>query len=110
MNPPSASSATKRRARAYFDLEPKVRDLTLMAELARYHVLESFGSIPVGETKEEHRERSTALFAIVHLEEMVRDLEGIRRRLSFRGGASRVGSAIVQARGRLRPPFCLLPG
>jgi hypothetical protein len=75
MNAPTASSATERRTRAYFDLEPKVRDLTRVAELARYHALESFGSNSVGETQEQHRERSTALFAIVHLEEMVRDLE-----------------------------------
>jgi hypothetical protein len=75
MNAPTTSSGTERYACAYCDLEPKIRDLTHMAELARYHALESFGSNPVGETKEEHRERSTALFAIVHLEEMVRDLE-----------------------------------
>jgi hypothetical protein len=71
----TASSATERRGRAYFDLEPKIRDLTHMAELARSHAIDAFGSNPVGETEEEHRERSTALFAIVHLEEMVRDLE-----------------------------------
>ena len=71
----TTSRATERYFDAYSDLEPKIRDLTHMAELARYHAIEAFGSNHPGETEEENRERSTALFAIVHLEEMIRDLE-----------------------------------
>jgi hypothetical protein len=83
------TSATLRpdvaKSDAYMDLEPKIRDLTHMAELARFHAIEAFGSIPPNETEEGKRERSIALFAVAHVEEMVRDLEkaydaGWRRR------------------------------
>jgi hypothetical protein len=56
-------------------LEPKIRNLTHMAELARFHAIDTFGSNSPGETEEGKREREIALFAVVHVEEMVRDLE-----------------------------------
>ena len=72
----TTTPATERRFFcAYSDLEPKIRDLTHMAELARFHAIDTFGSIPPGATEEEKRERSTALFAVAHVAEMVLDLE-----------------------------------
>jgi hypothetical protein len=65
----------RRRSLAYSDLEPRIRDLVRMAELARFHAIDTFGSIPPNETEEGKRERSIALFAVAHVEEMVRDLE-----------------------------------
>ena len=75
MNATTISPATENRAKAYFNLEPKIRDLMYMAELARFHAINTFGSIPPNETEEGKRERSIALFAVAHVEEMVRDLE-----------------------------------
>jgi hypothetical protein len=75
MNDANISPATENRAEAYFNLELKIRDLTYMAELARFHAINTFGSIPPNETEEGKRERSIALFAVAHVEEMVRDLE-----------------------------------
>ena len=73
------TSATLRpdvaKSDAYMDLEPKIRDLTHMAELARSHAIDTFGSNSPDETEERKRERGIALFAVVHVEEMVRDLE-----------------------------------
>jgi len=60
---------------AYSDLEPKIRDLTHMAALARYKAVNTFGANPPGETEEEHQERAIALFAVIHLMDMVCDLE-----------------------------------
>ena len=60
---------------AYSDLEPKIRDLTHMAELARSHAIDTFGSNSPDEAEERKRERGIALFAVIHVEEMVRDLE-----------------------------------
>jgi hypothetical protein len=60
---------------AYMDLEPKIRDLTHMAELARFHAIDTFGSNSPDETEGGKRERAIALFAVTHVEEMVRDLE-----------------------------------
>jgi hypothetical protein len=71
----TTSPATEHYFDVYSDLEPKIRDLTHMAELARFHAINTFGSIPPDETEEGKRERSVALFAVAHLEEMVRDLE-----------------------------------
>jgi hypothetical protein len=67
--------ATERRASAYSDLKPKIRDLTHMAELARFHAVESFGSNPPAETQERKREREIALLAVIHVDKMVKDLE-----------------------------------
>jgi hypothetical protein len=75
MNAPTTSTVTDRRARAYSDLEPRIRDLTCMAELARFHAIESLGSHSPDETEERKRECNIALFAVIHVEEMVRDLE-----------------------------------
>jgi hypothetical protein len=73
------TSATLRpdvaKSDAYMDLEPKIRDLTHMAELARSHAIDTFGSNSSDETEERKRERGIALFAVIHLKEMVRDLE-----------------------------------
>ena len=57
---------------AYSDLEPKIRDLTHMAELARSHAIDTFGSNSPDEAEERKRERGIALFAVIHVEEMVR--------------------------------------
>jgi hypothetical protein len=57
------------------DLEPKIRDLTHMAELARFHAIDTFGSNSPDETEEVKRGREIALFAVVHVEQMVKDLE-----------------------------------
>jgi hypothetical protein len=57
------------------DREPQIRDLTHMAELARFHAINTFGSIPPDETEEGKREREVALFAVVHVEQMACDLE-----------------------------------
>jgi hypothetical protein len=46
-----------------------------MAELARFHAIDTFGSNSPDETEEGKREREVALFAVVHVEQMVRDLE-----------------------------------
>jgi len=62
-------------SRAFMDLEPKIHDLMHMAELARFHAIDTFGSNSPDETEEGKREREIALFAVVHVEEMVRDLE-----------------------------------
>jgi hypothetical protein len=48
------------------DLEPKIRDLTHMAELARFHAIDTFGLNCPDETEEGKREREIALFAVVH--------------------------------------------
>jgi hypothetical protein len=69
------SERDRRHSTAFMDLEPKIRDLTHMAELARLHAIDTFGSIPPNETEEGKRERSIALFAIVHVVEMACDLE-----------------------------------
>ena len=67
---------------AYSDLEPKIRDLTHMAELARSHAIDTFGSNSPDETEEGKRGRSIALFAVVHVEQMGSRLgESLRRRL-----------------------------
>ena len=72
----TTTPATERRFFcAYSDLEPKIRDLTHMAELARFHAIDTFGSNSSDETEEGKRERAIALFAVMHVEEMVRDLE-----------------------------------
>jgi hypothetical protein len=77
----AATQASLERARdrahsmAFRDLEPKICDLTHMAELARFHAIDTFGSNSPDETEEGKREREIALFAVVHVEEMVRDLE-----------------------------------
>jgi hypothetical protein len=46
-----------------------------MAELARFHAIDTFGSNSPEETEEGKREREIALFAVVHVEQMARDLE-----------------------------------
>jgi hypothetical protein len=71
------SELDRRHSMAFVDLEPKIRDLTHMAELARFHAIDTFGSNSPAETEEGKRERSIALFAVVHVEEMVRDLEKV---------------------------------
>jgi hypothetical protein len=75
MNATVISPAADNRAKVYFNLEPKIRDLMYMAELARFHAINTFGSNSPNETEEGKRERSIALFAVAHVEEMVRDLE-----------------------------------
>jgi hypothetical protein len=69
------SERDRRHSRAFMDLESKISDLTHMAELARSHAIDTFGSIPPNETEEGKRERSIALFAVVHFVEMACDLE-----------------------------------
>ena len=54
MNATTASSTTERHAQAYFDIEPKVRDLVLMADLARSHAVDAFGAIHPNETEKEN--------------------------------------------------------
>lgn len=75
MNSPTTSTITADYVRVYSDLEPKIRDVTHMAELAQFHAIEAFGSHSPNETEKRKREREVALFAIIHMEEMVRDLE-----------------------------------
>jgi hypothetical protein len=65
----------RRHSRAFKDLDSKIRDLAHMAELVRFHAVESFGSISPDEIEEIKRERSTALFAVIHVTDMVSDLE-----------------------------------
>jgi hypothetical protein len=62
-------------SRAFMDLEPKIRDLRHMAELARFHAIDTVGSPSPDDTEERKRERSIALFAVVHVVEMACDLE-----------------------------------
>jgi hypothetical protein len=72
----TAAPATEQRFfSAYSDLEPQIRDLTHMAELARLHAIDTFGSSSPDETEEGKRERSIALFAVVHVVGMACDLE-----------------------------------
>jgi hypothetical protein len=72
----TAAPATEQRFfSAYSDLEPQIRNLTHMAELARFHAIDTFGSSSPDETEEGKRERSIALFAVVHVVEMACDLE-----------------------------------
>jgi hypothetical protein len=47
--------------RAYSDLEPQIRDLAHMAELARFHTIEAFGSNSPDETAEGKRQREIEL-------------------------------------------------
>ena len=86
------TSATLRpdvaKSDAYMDLEPKIRDLTHMAELARFHAIDTFGSNSPEETEEGKREREIALFAVVHVEQMARDLEK-----AYEAGFRSVGEA-----------------
>jgi hypothetical protein len=69
------SEFDRRLSKAFKDLEPKILDLTRMAAIARFHVINTFGSNSPDETEEEKREREIALFAVVHVEQMVKDLE-----------------------------------
>jgi hypothetical protein len=69
------SERDRRYSRAFMDLDPKIHDLTHMAELARFHAIDTFGSNSPDETEEGKREREIALFAVVHVEQMARDLE-----------------------------------
>jgi hypothetical protein len=69
------SECDRHYSRAFMDLEPKIRDLTHMAEFARFHAIDTFGSTSPDDTEERKREREIALFAVMHVEEMVRDLE-----------------------------------
>jgi hypothetical protein len=75
MNDTTTSATERRFSSVYSDLEPKIRDLTHMAELARSHAIDTFGSNSPDETEEGKREREIALFAVVHVEQMVKDLE-----------------------------------
>ena len=75
MNATTTPATERGFFRAYSDLEPKIRDLTHMAELARFHAIDTFGSNSPEETEEGKREGEIALFAIVHVEQMVKDLE-----------------------------------
>jgi hypothetical protein len=75
MNATTTPATERGFFRAYSDLEPKIRDLTHMAELARFHAIDTFGSNSPDETEEGKREREIALFAVVHVEQMVKDLE-----------------------------------
>jgi hypothetical protein len=75
MNDTRTPASERRFFSAYSDLEPQIRDLTHMAELARFHAIEAFGSISPHDTEEGKRERSIALFAVVHVVEMACDLE-----------------------------------
>jgi len=70
------SELDRRHSRALMDLEPQIRDLTHMAELARFHAINTFGSNSPEETEEGKREREIALFAIAHVQ-MVKDLEKV---------------------------------
>jgi len=63
------------RFRPYSDLEPKIRDLRHMADIARDEVVNTFGVNPPGETEEEHSERARAFFAALHLMDLVLELE-----------------------------------
>ena len=69
------SERDRRHCRAFMDLASRIYNLTHMAELARFHAIDTFGSNSPDETEEGKREREIALFAVVHVEEMVRDLE-----------------------------------
>jgi hypothetical protein len=40
------SEPDRRHSMAFMDLEPKIRDLTHMAELARFHAIDTFGPTP----------------------------------------------------------------
>jgi hypothetical protein len=71
----TAAPATEQIFSAYSDLEPQIRDLTHMADLARFHAINTFGSNSPDETEEGKREREVALFAVVHVEQMACDLE-----------------------------------
>jgi hypothetical protein len=80
------SERDRRYSRAFMDLEPKISDLTHMAELARFHAIDTFGSNSPDETEEGKRAREIALFAVVHVEQMVLDLEKAYE-AGFRSGA-----------------------
>jgi hypothetical protein len=55
---------------------PQVLDLEPAQGLGvALHAVESFGSISPDETEEIKRERSTALFAVIHVTDMVSDLK-----------------------------------
>jgi hypothetical protein len=69
------SERDRRHSRAFMDLASRIYNLTHMAELARFHAIDTFGSIPPNETEEGKREREIALFAVVHVVEMAFDLE-----------------------------------
>ena len=73
MNATTTPATERRFFRAYSDLEPEIRDLTHMAELAQFHAIEA-SNYP-HDTEESKRERGIALFAVIQLGEMVRDLE-----------------------------------
>jgi hypothetical protein len=80
------SERDRRYSRAFMGLEPKISDLTHMAELARFHAIDTFGSNSPDETEEGKRAREIALFAVEHVEQMVLDLEKAYE-AGFRSGA-----------------------
>jgi hypothetical protein len=72
----TTTPATERRFfRTYSDLEPQIRDLTHMAELDRFHAIEALGSNSPHDTEERKHEIGLVLFAVAHVEQMVKDLE-----------------------------------
>ena len=72
---PKADDKLERRSSAYVDLEPKIRNIGVMARIATFYATEFLGRVAPHETEDEGREKSVALFAIRHVEELARDLE-----------------------------------
>ena len=71
----NAPASPKADDEFHFDLEPKIHDLANMTEIARYYAIEYLSGVSPDEAEEEGREKSIALFAIAHVEQMARDLE-----------------------------------
>jgi hypothetical protein len=59
---------------AYEELETKIRDLRLMSEIARYHVVNTLGSVSKEWTDEESKDHEVAFFSAIHILDMVDDL------------------------------------
>jgi hypothetical protein len=70
MNAPNSTAEDWRRH--YSGLEPQVRDLLRMAEIARFYVHEVDWP---SATEEQHREIERVLFMVGKLENMAKDLE-----------------------------------
>jgi hypothetical protein len=71
MTGPNALAAQGDYHSAYEDLESKIHDLRLMSEIARYHVVNTLGSVSKEWTDKESKEHEVAFFAALHLLDMV---------------------------------------
>jgi hypothetical protein len=69
----TATSSTDRRARALSDLGQKIRDLSLIAEIALYYLANS--PCAANRTREQERDDEKAVLLVTQVDSMASDLE-----------------------------------